>query len=907
MPDISDLTYFTVVRTVSPVPTGALTADVTFEAQVTRGLALQADLSDDVIEILARPVHARIVDGVLMKDGTPGVELLSAAEVAIDGGFSYTATFKNVRVDGVQVATRDAFKDLTFEALDAAGIFDLKDAAPIVASTAVPMARGPVGPVGVDGVQPSTDGLSAEFTRGTGPSKTVVGSVPFAPASVDSLLQATTVGKAVAKAANGDAALTAQGVTTVGKSVAKAADAAAARLAVGLNAVNNTADADKPVSTAQAAALASQVTVKKGDPWRSVVFAAPAANDIPTVTINAASQISGGTTISPTTDYFGDTHFRYDGAPSVETGTGGVQPPSSSTKGIVYELSAETVLSSMSTVEFAFSTRPTVTTLAVRVIVDDVWVNTYALQFSGLTVNTMYYLKLTFPTARPRRVKVEAAGMYRFGGVIVPSGGNATRPPGEVVKRAVINWDSYGAGAGGNTTTDPTTNGSTKIETAPHYVARMLECDSVINVSVGGTGWVNNGGAGKSTFGERVPEILACNPHIVLLGGSINDTASSATYDQVYAAVTAVLAQLEGVPVVVLTGPERDTAASATYATYNNAIRDAAAQYKRIFVDTLDTIKGSLYNAADGVHPSAYAHFAVLAAKLYDGISRVALDQRVAAEVAARVSTDLTLTASPSSVANTGASVTLTATQSVQRAGVVDFFANGVLLNTSTVSSGVAAYTTSSLAAGSYTLSARFRPTNPLQVKSAFSNTLAYSITSNLGFVDHFAVDGALTSTENGKAYAALGTVTGTASGGSAGLTTSGGTAYLVADAGTPNGTFSVKWVGGSSITAAQIALRASSNSNLLRLRITGGNLVLQQVVSNTSTDLASVTGGTWANGDTISVILNGDLITVQKNGTNITGLVNISCSQWNTLTKFGIGHATGTNIVLFDDLQFVA
>lgn len=134
MPDITDLTYFTVVRTIAPVPAGSLTADVVFEAQVTRGLALQADISADVLEVLVRPVHARIVNGVLMKDGVAGVELLSAAEVAIEGGFQYTATFSNARLDGKPLPVRDALKDLTFEALETAGTFDLKDAAPIVAS-----------------------------------------------------------------------------------------------------------------------------------------------------------------------------------------------------------------------------------------------------------------------------------------------------------------------------------------------------------------------------------------------------------------------------------------------------------------------------------------------------------------------------------------------------------------------------------------------------------------------------------------------------------------------------------------------------------------------------------------------------------------------------------------------------
>lgn len=160
MPDASDLTYFQVVRTVNPVPDGTLTADVLFEAQITKGLAVQADIDADIIEVLTRPVNARIVDGVLMADGTAGVTLLSAAEVATDGGFSYLASFTNARVNGSPMS--EPLKSLTFAALATAGTFDLKDAAPVVSSTAVPTERGPRG-FGVDDVLYNGTSHNVEF------------------------------------------------------------------------------------------------------------------------------------------------------------------------------------------------------------------------------------------------------------------------------------------------------------------------------------------------------------------------------------------------------------------------------------------------------------------------------------------------------------------------------------------------------------------------------------------------------------------------------------------------------------------------------------------------------------------------------------------------------------------------
>lgn len=230
MPDIDDLTYFEVVRTVSPIPGGALSADVVFEAQVTRGLAFQADVSSDVIEILVRPVKARIVDGVLMKDGAAGVQLLSSAEVAIDGGFSYLATFTNVRVDGKAIPTRDELKSLSFEALDGVGTFDLKDAAPVPTSTATPTARGPRG-LGVDLVTRVGNTLRT-WVQGAQVGNVDISDLVF-NGTFDSITDSTTVGKAVGRASNQAAGRTALGASTVGAGVFTAVDAATARISIG--------------------------------------------------------------------------------------------------------------------------------------------------------------------------------------------------------------------------------------------------------------------------------------------------------------------------------------------------------------------------------------------------------------------------------------------------------------------------------------------------------------------------------------------------------------------------------------------------------------------------------------------------------------------------------------------------
>ncbi len=160
-----NLTRFTVVRTVWPEPAATLCADVVFRAQVTRGVAVQADLPGQVIEVLLGPVEARIENGVLVHKSTPGVRLVSAAEIAIDGGFNYRVEFTSATLNERPIQ----LKPLLFAALDHDGIFDLADAAPVGTDDPLaspPIARGPQG-WSVDGVR-ITDHNELVFHREDG-------------------------------------------------------------------------------------------------------------------------------------------------------------------------------------------------------------------------------------------------------------------------------------------------------------------------------------------------------------------------------------------------------------------------------------------------------------------------------------------------------------------------------------------------------------------------------------------------------------------------------------------------------------------------------------------------------------------------------------------------------------------
>lgn len=643
---------------------------------------------------------------------------------------------------------------------------------------------------------------------------------------------------------------------------------------------------------------------KAGSYWWDTVFAAPSSDDTPTVSVATSGAISGGTSVYPTASYYTDTHFRYDGCAGVySSGTNLVAPvqPSSASADAYYILVPEFVTSAgCDKVDIKFTMNAAGTYLGLRLIINGRWL-TLPVQWYAAAANTVYWIRLTFPTAKVRTIRVEPMYTANFGGVVVPSGETVTRPAQEVRKRLVVVGDSYVSGAGGHTTSDPATNGCSYWETFPRYVAALLECDSILNLGSGGTGWANDASGAKSVFGARVADILAASPHIVIAAGSRNDNTYTA--GQVHSAASAALSSLADIPVVEVCGLcDAGSGSGTSPADLNSAVLQATRTAGRSFGDMLGVVTSS-DKISDEVHPSVLGA-QKLAAAFYTALDRRDIDEVTRSAVASRLAAEVVLTASPAAAAHTGATVTLTATLSSRLAGTVEFSANGVLIGTGTVSAGVATYSTSSLAIDSYLLTARFLPSNPMTTKHATSSAVSYVVDSNLGFVDHFSVDGALSATENGKAYTVSGgSGSAAASGGTAAISWSSGTVYVTADAGSPNGTHSVK-VGGTA-TSIVIPFRWVDVDNFFRLLIQGGQIQLRRVVSGGSTTLATGSSGAWADGDVVSIELAGDTFTVKKNGTAVTGLSDITDSTFDSATKFGIGaNAAGAT---FDDLTFVA
>lgn len=637
----------------------------------------------------------------------------------------------------------------------------------------------------------------------------------------------------------------------------------------------------------------TEVLTKTGPGWWNTVMAAP--SDTPTITMATSSQISGGTSLAPTADYNYDPYFRYDGCHSVQTSSPGI------TVVTAPELVIPEIVTDAADVEFVFRAGRTGTgVVGVRLVVDGKLSSLAMDRTFTTTSGTVYYYKCHFGSGKTRHLKFQIDGANRFDGVVLGTRTVAQRPKGPFKNLMVAIGDSLTIG-GADYHIGSEVSGDYlyfRYESHAYYQSVLMGCDGFINLGVGGTGWSDV--YPSDPFSNRIATALACNPHVLGFFGSRNDSGKES---QVLAAVMAGLEQAAAVPIVLVCGPQQ-----SGYSTLNELVRQGVVAAGRKWIN-LDGVAASPGSNITG-HPTL-AEQQVLAKTAHNQLDMAKVIGVVEGVNAARSPSSVTLSTSPNTSAHSGDSVTITATvvSLLSTAGTVQFYDNGSALGSPvTVTSGTAAYTTTSLSVATHSLTAKFIPTSPQTTKPSTSVALTFTVDNNLGFVDHFTrSDGAVGSTENGKAYTTVGTGSWVVSSNKlVNSTVSTGTSYCIADAGATDGTFSVK-IDGTTVTSAFIALRWQDSSNFLRLIHSGGQILLQSVIANSATTLYTGSGGVWAAGDTVSVVMSGDSFTVKKNGTNVTGLVAVTTSQWNTKTKAGVGHnSTGTGIT-YDDLSFVA
>jgi lysophospholipase L1-like esterase len=352
-------------------------------------------------------------------------------------------------------------------------------------------------------------------------------------------------------------------------------------------------------------------------------FAPPLPQDYPTVTVarpgDSPLGTSGGTRLrekrvgdvsTNPVDLAGDTRFRYDGTPALD-GVGAnptqfvVAPylPGGTSQAARYTYSVDTITEPLNNaVEFYM--RPPGTEMQYRVYVDGKPVKIEAYHNTGLLAGYDYNIRLAFPTARARTIRITFMGDLGFGGVYVPTGQALTRPTAPIQKRVAIVGDSFEGGSGSTPT------GGSRLETGGSLAAHLLGADSIWNFGIGGTGYI----ATVNTFQTRAQAVLDSDPDVVIISGTRNDgTADTQTLRD---AVTLLLTTLAAVPEIYVTGPS-----TVPYAPNNEAVKAMTVAAGRDFIDALEGpwLEAGMIGA-DNIHPTWVGHQR-RASKLHEGIA----------------------------------------------------------------------------------------------------------------------------------------------------------------------------------------------------------------------------------------------------------------------------------------------
>lgn len=462
------------------------------------------------------------------------------------------------------------------------------------------------------------------------------------------------------------------------------------------------------------------------------VFAPPSAVDTPTVVVSTSSAFSGGTTTRPqaksgdtaSVDMAGDTHFRYDGTPSLSLTSGFAQAPYVAASPTVAGTSGSFVTRAhfltpyTNQVEISFKP-PQASGNRYRLWVDGQPLTFESQSLDALATATEHYMLLTFPTAKVRMITWENPTRNLFGGVRLPSGLAPKRPARPPGLRVAILGDSFSDGA----STPP--GGATRLETWAAQVAWMLGAAEFAIFGIGGTGYLatdpsHGPVAGKGPYSGRVASIVSYVPDVIIILGSINDLAYTSGYStELQSAVQAVVEGLSTVPRVIVVGPPMPPYVKGgvltDYGLVNEAVRAGTLFAGREFIDPLVDPSGDPWITpsdlgADNVHPSLAGHTKI-AVRVFDAIGRSLAVTAASIPVEPGIPTTTTLASSNTSPV-VGGSVDLTATVLPSSAtGSVQFKDGPTMLGTVAVSSGTAILTGAVLStAGSRTLTATFLP-----------------------------------------------------------------------------------------------------------------------------------------------------------------------------------------------------
>lgn len=646
--------------------------------------------------------------------------------------------------------------------------------------------------------------------------------------------------------------------------------------------------------TVEATLIVAEVATRQGAGNYNAVFAAPPAADIPVVTSAASTQVASGVLITPTTNFYYDPTFRYDGTynGAITLITGGIRPLQGQ---VCPEIETDA-----QEVEFEFAAGRTGTQgLHLRVLIDGKWVNHTGtvgqmLRFAG-TNTVRVFFKLTFATGSMRRIKIEQEGCTDFFGVrLSPSYTIARRPSGDYRAPFVCIGDSLTQG-GQNIDGLSGSYFYCRWESHSRFQAALMGCDSYLNLGAGGTGWSDV--VAGNRYGDRVTTALAAKPAVIFFAGSRNDFGRES---QVIDAVRNALSLCAEVPVVLTCGPQQ-----AGYTALNDLVRKATAEMGRRFLN-LDGVAASPASNPTG-HPT-FAECIALAKAGHAQTDAMAVQSRTDAAFYARPAPTITLASSATPPIASGTALTFTATVGGGYAGTVQFYVNGAASGSAVaISGGTATSASITLPAGTNTVTARYLPTDLMANRTATSAPLTVVVNTNTGFADNFnRADGAVGSTSTGsKAWLSTGNVlaTWTVASNQLARATAAGSDSLTVDTGLANGTLQAT-MQGTYHKQAGLIFRHADGSNYWRLDWTAGTdaPVLTKLVAGVPTIVATGSAGTWTAGDVISIVLNEGSITVKKNGTNIVTATDTALLG---NSRAGFWTTVNTTAVRFDDASF--
>lgn len=239
--------------------------------------------------------------------------------------------------------------------------------------------------------------------------------------------------------------------------------------------------------------------------------------------------------------------------------------------------------------EFEAYIRARTTTIKHRWIVDGLPLTADYVS-TATTAGFRHMIKLAFPAAGAHVIELDIENI-EFGGVYIEPAGSIRRAPTQRPKFAVLG-DSIAAGAAG----------ISYLDTWVRPAAVALGCDP-INLAIGGTGILNNGGTASADWPSRVADVTAVDPDVLVVAGSRNDVAfgssTAASYRTSASALYAALIDaLPNTPIVVAGIWIGGDTLSSTYLDYENALRLAAADNDLPFISYVDPLNKIASTAA---------------------------------------------------------------------------------------------------------------------------------------------------------------------------------------------------------------------------------------------------------------------------------------------------------------------